>query len=344
MAHTLKDFIKLLPKAELHLHIEGTLEPEMMMALAEQNNIKLPYASIEEARLSRNFKDLQSFLDLYYAGASVLIHDQDFYQLTYAYLEKAAGDNVKHVEIFFDPQTHTSRGIGWATFFPPMLRASSDAREKLGIDSKFIMCFVRHLGPGAAMQALEEALPHIQHIIAVGLDSTELGNPPSEYQDVFDRAREEGLLTVAHAGEEGPPEFVWQALKCLHISRLDHGVRSLEDPSLMKHLADAKVPLTVCPISNVKLKVYNGHLQEKLTQLVKSPLVITLNSDDPAYFGGYVSDNYAYAAETCCLSAQQLAEVAKNSFTASFISQKDKDKYHAMVDQVLADYLQATTQ
>ena len=324
-----------LPKAELHLHIEGTLEPELMMALASRNEVELPYASVEEVREAYNFSNLQSFLDIYYAGAAVLIAEQDFYDLTRAYLERAAADNVRHVEIFFDPQTHTERGIAFATVIDGICRALQDGETRLGISSRLIMCFLRHLSAADAMATLDEALPHRDRICAVGLDSSEVGHPPSKFIDVFERARKEGFLTVAHAGEEGPPDYIYEALDLLEVERIDHGVRCMEDPELVARLVDEQVPLTVCPLSNVKLRVFDTLEDHNLKKLLDAGLCATVNSDDPAYFGGYIGENFLQCQRALDLSAEDIATLAKNAFRASFIGDADKQRLIDEVDKVI---------
>ena len=322
----MKKFIQKLPKAELHLHIEGTLEPEMMFELAQRNNINLPYESVSQVREAYKFDDLQSFLDIYYQGSEVLQQEQDFYDLTYAYLEKAASQNVRHVEIFFDPQSHTDRGISFETVYRGITRALEDGKIKLGISSHLILSFLRHLSADEAFATLEQALPYKDSIIAVGLDSAEQGNPPSKFQAVFDRALAEGFLTVAHAGEEGPPEYIWEAINLLEVSRIDHGVRSMEDPDLLDYLTDKQIPLTVCPLSNVKLKVFDSMAKHNLKQLLNLGICATVNSDDPAYFGGYITENYQAAHSALNLSKQELYQLAKNSFQASFLSLETKEE------------------
>ena len=324
-----------LPKAELHLHIEGTLEPELMMALASRNEVELPYANVEEVREAYNFSNLQSFLDIYYAGAAVLIAEQDFYDLTRAYLERAAADNVRHVEIFFDPQTHTERGIAFATVIDGICRALQDGEARLGISSRLIMCFLRHLSAADAMATLDEALPHRDRICAVGLDSSEVGHPPSKFIDVFERARKEGFLTVAHAGEEGPPDYIYEALDLLEVERIDHGVRCMEDAELVARLVDEQVPLTVCPLSNVKLRVFDTLEDHNLKKLLDAGLCATINSDDPAYFGGYIGENFLQCQRALDLSAEDIATLAKNAFRASFIGDADKQRLIDEVDKVI---------
>lgn len=331
----LAGLISRIPKAELHLHIEGTLEPEMMMQLAKRNGIKLPYASVEDIRRAYDFTDLQSFLDIYYAGAQVLISEQDFYDLTWAYLERAARDNVRHVEIFFDPQTHTDRDISFATVVDGISGALLDGEAKLGITYKLIMCFLRHLSAGAAMQTLESSLSYKDLIHAVGLDSSEVGHPPSKFVQVFDRARGAGYLTVAHAGEEGPPDYIWQALDLLKVERIDHGVRCLEDPALVKRLVDEQIPLTVCPLSNVKLRVFDSLEDHNLKRLIDAGICATINSDDPAYFGGYIGENFLRVQQALDLNDDDIHKLARNSFAASFLCDEDQRRYIDELDQFM---------
>ncbi len=318
------ELIQAMPKAELHVHIEGTFEPELMFAIAQRNEIAIPYQSVEEVRQAYNFHNLQSFLDIYYAGANVLIYEQDFYDLAWAYFEKCAEDNVVHTEMFFDPQTHTDRGIAFETVLKGLQRACDDAAEKLGITSHLIMCFLRHLSEEAAFETLEQALPYKDQIIGVGLDSSEVGHPPSKFERVFAKAREAGFLIVAHAGEEGPAEYVWEALDLLKVNRIDHGVRSEEDPGLMQRLIAEKMPLTVCPLSNLKLCVVDDMQQHNIRRLLQQGVHVTVNSDDPSYFGGYMNDNFIAIAEALDLSNDELKQLAINSFEASFISEADK--------------------
>jgi len=328
------DFAKLIketPKAELHLHIEGTLEPELMMQLAKRNGIRIPYNSVEEIRRAYEFTDLQSFLDIYYAGAQVLITEQDFYDLTWAYLTRAAADNVRHVEIFFDPQTHTDRGIAFATVLEGIYGALEAGETQLGITFRLIMCFLRHLSADAAMQTLQSSLSYRDRIHAVGLDSSEVGHPPSKFVSVFDRARKEGYLTVAHAGEEGPPDYIWQALDLLKVERIDHGVRCLEDPALVERLVDEQIPLTVCPLSNIKLRVFDTLEDHNLKQLLDAGICATVNSDDPAYFGGYIGENLLRVQQALDLTADDIVNLAKNAFAASFLSNKDKRRHIAEI-------------
>jgi adenosine deaminase len=331
----IREFIKRLPKAELHLHIEGSLEPELMFKLSERNGVEIPFKTVEEIRAAYEFEDLQSFLDIYYAGAAVLIREQDFYDLTWEYLKRCKQDRVIHTEIFFDPQTHTDRGINFDTVINGIHRALKDGEEKLGITSKLILCFLRHLDEESAFKTLEQAEAHLDKIVAVGLDSSEVGHPPSKFERVFARAREKGLLTVAHAGEEGPPEYIWEALDLLKVSRIDHGVRCLEDSELVSRLAAEKVPLTVCPLSNIKLCVFKEMIDHNYRELLGKGLIATINSDDPAYFGGYVNQNFFETAEALGLTKEELAQSSKNAFNASFIPDDLKKRYCAQVDALL---------
>ena len=326
----LDTWLRRLPKAELHLHIEGTLEPELMFALARRNGVTVPYASVDAVRQAYVFSDLQSFLDIYYAGCAVL-KEQDFYDLTWAYLERAAAQGVRHAEIFFDPQTHTSRGIPMAVVIGGLHRALAEC-PKLGMSASLILCFLRHLSAEAAMETLTQALPFRDRIVAVGLDSSEVGHPPAEFQAVFDRARVEGLLTVAHAGEEGPPEYIWEALDLLDASRIDHGVRCLEDDRLVEWLVADQIPLTVCPLSNVKLRVFPSLRQHSLRTMLERGLLVTVNSDDPAYFGGYIEENFQQATQALGLTREQVLTLARNSFRASFLPESDKQRYLAEID------------
>lgn len=324
---TMADFIRGLPKAELHLHIEGTLEPELMFELARRNGVSLPYQSIDEVRRAYAFTNLQSFLDIYYRGAQVLRHEQDFYDMTWAYLQRARTDGVRHVELFFDPQTHTDRGIPFATVVTGIDRALRDGQEQLGISSGLILCFLRHLSADAAMETLEQALPFQDKLLAVGLDSSEVGHPPEKFAEVFDRARHEGLSTVAHAGEEGPPEYIWGALDVLKVSRIDHGVRCVEDPRLVQRLRAEQVPLTVCPLSNVKLRVFDRIQDHNLKHLLELGLCATVNSDDPAYFGGYIADNLIAVQQALNLDRASLVQLTRNAFEAAFLSHEQKQTY-----------------
>jgi adenosine deaminase len=321
-----------LPKAELHLHIEGTLEPELMFELAERNRVTLTYPDVDAVRRAYVFDDLQSFLDVYYAGCSVLVTADDFADLTRAYLRRAAADGVRHAEIFFDPQTHTDRGIPIDVVIGGITAALAEGTRDLGITSELILCFLRHLSAGAAMATLESALPFRDRIVAVGLDSSEAGHPPDDFRAVFDRARAEGFLTVAHAGEEGPADYVRQALDHLHVRRVDHGVRCLEDPDLVDRLVAEQVPLTVCPLSNVKLRVVPDLAAHPLGRMLELGLRVTVNSDDPAYFGGYVAENYQATAAALGLTDDQLRTLAHNSFAAAFLDDATRARHHASVD------------
>lgn len=311
-------FIAGLPKAELHLHIEGTLEPELLLAIARRNNVFLPYDSADALRAAYRFSRLQDFLDLYYRGADVLRTERDFYDLTWAYLEKARAESVLHAEIFFDPQAHTHRGVPFSTVIDGIHEAVQDARGALGISAGVIMCFLRHLDATDAHDTLTTALPYRDRIVAVGLDSSELGHPPVKFREVFDRARAEGFRTVAHAGEEGPADYVRQALDLLHVSRIDHGNRALDDDALVRELAQRRVPLTVCPLSNLKLGVVPDLSRHPLPEMLARNLAVTVNSDDPAYFGGYVNANYA-AMQRLGLDREQCVTLARNSFESSFL-------------------------
>ncbi len=327
-------FVWDVPKAELHLHIEGTLEPELMLELAARNQVSLPYADVEAVRRAYVFDDLQSFLDIYYAGCAVLITEQDFYDLTAAYLSRAVGQGVRHAEVFFDPQTHTERGVAFETVVTGIHRALEDGLADLGISSRLILCFLRHLSGEAALDTLEEARPFASWIAAVGLDSSEVGNPPSKFSAAFGRAREMGLAAVAHAGEEGPPEYIWEALDLLGARRIDHGVRCLEDERLVERLVAEQVPLTVCPLSNVKLRVFPTLTEHNLPELLRRGLMVTINSDDPPYFGGYVADNLSAAADAFGLGEVEIAQLARNSFIASFLDDAAKQQHLAAIDQM----------
>lgn len=327
----IEKFIAGIPKAELHLHIEGTFEPELMFEIAARNNIKLKYNSVEELRAAYNFNNLQEFLDIYYSGANVLIQEQDFYDLTWTYLQKINAQNVLHTEIFFDPQTHTSRGIPFDKVITGIHRALEDGREKLGISYRLILSFLRHLSEADAFRTLEEALPYRSWITGVGLDSSEKGHPPTKFERVFAKAIESGFLTVAHAGEEGPAEYVWEALNLLKVSRIDHGNRSLEDQALVEQLAKQKMPLTVCPLSNLKLKVVKDITRHPLAEMLEKNMMVTINSDDPAYFGGYINENYIAMARALNLTAEKIVLLAKNSFAASFLNDANK---RAMIEKI----------
>lgn len=334
---SLDSFIAGLPKAELHLHIEGTLEPELMFALAARNEVALPYGSVDELRAAYDFGNLQDFLDLYYQGTAVLQTERDFYDLTYAYLEKARADNVLHAEIFFDPQAHTDRGVPFAAVIDGIERACRDAEATLGISSKLIMCFLRHLDQAAARKTLDQALVHKHRIVAVGLDSSEVGHPPSKFRQVFARARDAGFLAVAHAGEEGPAEYVHEALDLLRVRRVDHGNRALDDPALVNRLAAEGMPLTVCPLSNLKLCVVDDMANHPLKRMLDAGLTVTVNSDDPAYFGGYVNANYRAVQQALDLGRDDLATLARNSFAASFLEPAEIAALNGKLDAYLAE-------
>jgi adenosine deaminase len=317
-------FARGLPKAELHIHIEGSLEPELSFALAKRNGVSLPFASVEALRAAYDFTDLQSFLDIYYAGASVLRGEQDFFELAWAYFQRAHADNVVHAELFFDPQTHTARGVGMGAVIRGLRRACRQAKERFGLRSELILCFLRHLDEADALATLEDAKPFLGEFIGVGLDSGEVGNPPEKFARVFSEARRLGLRRVAHAGEEGPPAYIWGALEALKAERIDHGVRAVEDPALLAHLAARRIPLTVCPLSNVKLRVFPDLQAHVLRRLLDANVVACINSDDPAYFGGYVNANFVATQRALDLDAAQLRTLADNSFAASFASEADK--------------------
>ena len=336
------DFVRDLPKAELHLHIEGTLEPELMFAIAARNRVPLRFGSVDEVRRAYRFTNLQDFLDIYYEGAKALLVERDFYDLTWAYLERAHADGVRHAEISFDPQTHTRRGVAFETVVTGIHRALADAEHRLRMSSALILCFLRHLSAEAAAATLEEALPFGDRIVAVGLDSSEVGHPPRKFRAVFDRAREAGFLTVAHAGEEGPAEYIREALDLLKVRRIDHGVRCAEDPALVRRLAAEHVPLTVCPLSNVKLRVFDAMADHNLRRLLEQGVCVTINSDDPAYFGGYVGANFRAAREALGLTRDEIVALARNSFLASFLSPVEKRGRLEDIDFFLANHPDAT--
>ena len=325
-------FIRGLPKAELHLHLEGTLEPELAFELARKHGLQLPYRSIEEMRRSYEFTDLQSFLDVYMAATAVLRDEDDFHALTAAYLRRAHEQGIVHVEVFFDPQSHTSRGVAFATVLQGIRRALLEAQEQSGITHRLILCFLRHLTADEALQTLLDALPYKSAIAAVGLDSTELGHPPQKYAAVFERARREGLLAVAHAGEEGPAANVRDALDILHVQRIDHGVRCEEDDALVARLARERIPLTMCPLSNVRLRVFDRMSDHNVRRLLQRGLCITINSDDPAYFGGYLNENYLAIHQELGMGERELAQLARNSFEASFLPPHQKQRWLDAVD------------
>lgn len=321
---SLDAYIAGLPKAELHLHIEGSLEPEQMFEFARRNRVAIPFDSVEAVRAAYDFSNLQDFLDIYYAGAEVLRTDQDFHDLALAYFRRAAADNVRHAEIFFDPQTHTDRGLPFGVAADGLLAGMKTAETELGVSSKLILCFLRHLDEAAAIETLNAAEPWLDRIAGVGLDSSEVGHPPSKFRHVFERAGQMGLKRVAHAGEEGPPAYVWEALDVLHIDRMDHGNRSMEDPRLVERLADERMTLTVCPLSNLKLCVVRDLKDHPVPEMLRRGIHVTLNSDDPAYFGGYVNDNYRALAAATGLTQAQVTQIARNSFEGSFLDEADK--------------------
>ena len=327
-----------MPKAELHMHIEGSLEPELIFKLAERNGVALPYADVEALRRAYAFTNLQSFLDIYYAGASVLLTEQDFYDMAWAYLERAAADNVLRTEMFFDPQTHTERGVDMQVVIDGLHRACVDAEAKLGVSAALILCFLRHLSEEDAFATLDAALPFRDRFIGVGLDSSELGHPPEKFARVFARCRELGLRLVAHAGEEGPPEYVWSALDVLKVERVDHGVQSAKDPALMQRLATDRIPLTVCPLSNLKLCVFPDLAQHNLKELLDAGLVATVNSDDPAYFGGYMNENFLQTFAATGLTAQHAWQLAANSFEGSFVDAPTRQRYMDKLNACFASF------
>lgn len=330
---TRKEFIRLVPKTELHLHIEGTFEPELMFAIAHRNSIQLPYATVEELKKAYEFANLQEFLDLYYAGAGVLLYEQDFYDLTRAYFDRIHAQGVVHAEIFFDPQAHTDRGVAFVTVLQGITRAMDDVRAEYGLSSGLILSILRHLSEESALHTLDEALPYKQYFIGVGLDSSELGHPPAKFKRVFDRARAEGLKILAHAGEEGPPAYIREALRELNVDRLDHGNRSLEDEQLVEELIRRRIALTLCPLSNLKLQVIKEMKQHPIKKMMERGMLVTVNSDDPAYFGGYLTENYEAIAEALDLSIDQLRQLAINSFEASFLPDDEKKQWIQQVIQ-----------
>ncbi len=337
----LPELLRAMPKAELHMHIEGSLEPELIFALAQRNQIPLAYDSVEALRAAYAFTDLQSFLDIYYAGASVLLHEQDFYDMARAYLDRAVADNVVHTEIFFDPQTHTERGVAMETVINGLYRACRDAQIEQGISSSLILSFLRHLSEESALQTLEAALPLRDRFIGVGLDSSELGNPPEKFARVFARCKQLGLRLVAHAGEEGPPAYIWGALDVLNVERIDHGVQSEQDALLMQRLIKEQIPLTVCPLSNLKLCVIKDLADHNLPRLLAAGLKVMINSDDPAYFGGYVNENYTQLFAATGMGAPEAYQLARNSLEASFASEAQKLEWIARLDEVFREYASA---
>ena len=334
----LPELLRTMPKAELHMHIEGSLEPELIFALAKRNGVAIPYQSVEELRNAYAFTNLQSFLDIYYAGASVLITEQDFYDMASAYFVKAAADNVIHAELFFDPQTHTARGVAMATVVNGLHRACVDAEANLGVSALLIMCFLRHLSEEDAFETLEQALPYQDKLVGIGLDSGELGNPPEKFARVFSRCRALGFRLVAHAGEEGPPAYVWTALDVLQVERIDHGVQSSKDAALMQRLARDQIALTVCPLSNLKLRVFSNLASHNLGQLLDAGLMATVNSDDPAYFGGYMNENFTQTFAATGLNSQHAYTLAHNSFQASFIDDSAKRRHIEKLDGCFASF------
>ena len=332
----MRTFIRGMPKAELHIHLEGALEPEMMFAFASRNGVRLRFSSVDELRASFNFTDLQSFLDLYYEGTATLVTQRDFAELTSSYLRHAAADNIRHVEVFFDPQSHTARGIPFKTVISGIREGLDLGLREHGISSNLIMCLLRHLSEDDALQTFEQALPFKPWIAGIGLDSSEVGNPPAKFARVYARARQEGFHLVAHAGEEGPPEYIIQALDILQVERVDHGVRAIEDAALMQRLADHQIPLTVCPLSNVRLRVFPSMEKHNLKRLLDAGLMVTINSDDPSYFGGYVADNYIAAQEALGLSRAELHRIAGNSFAASFLPEERKRALRLELDRYVS--------
>ena len=321
------EFIKKTPKAELHLHIEGTLEPELLFELAKRNNIQIPYTNIEEVKSAYNFSDLQSFLNVFYQGSKVLVKEKDFFDLTWAYALKCKEDNVVHTEVFFDPQTHINRKVNFDVIINGIFNALQKANKEFGLTSKIIMCFLRHLDEADAFQVLDQALIHKDKIIGVGLDSSELGHPPKKFERVFKKAIEKGFLTVAHAGEEGPPEYIWEALNLLKVKRIDHGVQCLLDEKLVQKLKDSQIPLTVCPLSNIKLRVFNKLKEHNLKKMLNKGLLVMVNSDDPAYFGGYINKNLIECQKALNLSMEEVKALIINSFNSSFLKEKKKQEW-----------------
>lgn len=331
----LKEFIQGLPKAELHVHIEGTLEPSLLLKLAQRNRIQLPYQSVSEIHRAYHFQDLQSFLDAYYLGMQVLITAEDFYELALSYCQKAIADKVCHAEIFFDPQPHLQRGVKFSTIMAGLTRALADVKCDYHFSSALILCFLRDLSVSSAEEILDLALPYKKHILAVGLDSAERHHPPKKFKSVFDRARRHGFLTVAHAGEEGPPAYIWEAIEILKVARIDHGVRCLEDEKLINYLVDKQMPLTVCPLSNIKLKVFASLDKHPLKKMLLRGLCVSVHSDDPAYFSGYINENYLQVSEHLKMSPDEIYQLAINSFTSSFISVAQKQNYIKQLDDYL---------
>ncbi len=338
------DLIKNLPKAELHLHLEGTLEPDLLFRLARQNRVSIPYSGIDEIKAAYQFTDLQSFLDVYYQGAGVLLQEQDFYDLSWAYLERAHQDNIVHTEVFFDPQTHTERGIAFEVVIGGIRRALDDANRKFGMTSRLIMCFLRHLSEASAIETLEQALPHRSLFHGVGLDSSEKNNPPEKFANVYRKAKKEGLKLVAHAGEEGPPKYIWDSIRLLEVERIDHGIACEKDPELIDWLAASRMPLTVCPLSNIKLRVFDSMQEHNILRLLDSGLCVTVNSDDPSYFGGYLNDNYRALYESLHMSRKQLEKLVCNSFEASWMDVEQKRDWQEKVSAICSDRLLVVSQ
>ncbi len=341
-AAKLPALVQAMPKAELHMHIEGSLEPELIFELAHRNGVNLSYPSVDALRAAYAFTDLQSFLDIYYAGASVLLKAQDFHDMAWAYLLKAKADNVVHTEMFFDPQTHTERGVPFGVVIEGLSSACRKAKAELGVSASLIMCFLRHLSEEAALETLAQSLPYREHFIGVGLDSSERGHPPEKFARVFEKCRELGLHLVAHAGEEGPPQYIRNALDILHVERIDHGVRCVEDPALVQRLVDEGMALTVCPLSNVKLCVFDSMKSHNLKTLLQHGLKATVNSDDPAYFGGYMNQNFLAAFADLDLDANDAYTLARNSFEASFVDEASKAAWIAQLDKTFADFAAAS--
>ena len=325
------EYIKKTPKTELHLHIEGTLEPDHMFKLAKRNNVSIPFKNVEEVKSAYNFHNLDSFLNIYYQGSKVLINEEDFFDLTWAYILKCKKDNIVHTEIFFDPQTHMERGIDFDVVINGIYKALSKAENELNISSKIIMCFLRHLDEDSGFKVLSKAIKHKDKIIGVGLDSSELGNPPKKFEKLFKKAIEEGFLTVAHAGEEGPPEYIWEAIDLLKIKRIDHGVQCLKDEKLVKKLRESQIPLTVCPLSNIKLCVFDKLEEHNLKKIINEDLMATVNSDDPAYFGGYLNENLIQTQSALNLSRQEVKTLIINSFKSSFLNESEKKNWISKV-------------
>ena len=320
-------FIREVPKTELHLHIEGTLEPELMFDLAKRNNIKIPYSNVDEVKSAYNFSNLETFLNIYYKGSEVLVKEQDFFDLTWSYAIKCREENIVHTEIFFDPQAHLSRGVKFETIINGINKALLKANKELGLTYKIIMCFLRHLDEKSAFKVLDQAIEHKDKITAVGLDSSEKGHPPSKFKNVFKKAIKEGFFTVAHAGEEGPPEYIWEAINLLEVKRIDHGIQCLKDKKLTQELRNKQIPLTVCPLSNVKLCVFKNLKEHNLKNMLNEGLMVMVNSDDPAYFGGYVNDNLVESQAALNLSENELKTLIINSFKSSFLSEEKKMKW-----------------